>query len=77
MKYVSIERPLVFYGIPGIILFSIGLFFLVWALQIFAEVGEIITNIALAAISGIFLGALMMVTAIILYSTVSVIRERN
>ena len=77
MKYVSIERPLVFYGIPGIILFSIGLFFLVWTLQIFAEVGQIVTNIALAAISGIFLGALMMVTAVILYSTVSVIRERN
>ena len=77
MKYVSIERPLVFYGIPGIILFSIGLFFLVWTLQIFAEAGQIVTNIALAAISGIFLGALMMVTAVILYSTVSVIRERN
>ena len=77
MKYVSIERPLVFYGIPGIILFSIGLAFLVWTLQIFTEMGQIITNIALAAISGIFLGALMMVTSVILYSTVSVIRERN
>ena len=77
MKYVSIERPLVFYGIPGIILFSVGLAFLVWTLQIFTEIGQIITNIALAAISGIFLGALMMVTSVILYSTVSVIRERN
>ena len=77
MKYVSIERPLVFYGIPGIILFSIGIFFLAWALQIFTEVGQIVTNIALAAISCIFLGTLMMVTAIILFSTVSLIRERN
>lgn len=77
MKYVSIERPLVFYGIPGIMLFGIGLFFLVWTLQIFTEHGQIMTNIALAAISGVFLGSLMMVTAIILYSTVSVIRERN
>ena len=37
MKYVSIERPLVFYGMPGLILFSIGIFFTVWMLQIFSE----------------------------------------
>jgi len=77
MKYVSIERPLVFYGIPGVVLFGIGLFFLLWTLQIFAEFGQIMTNIALAAISGIFLGSLLMLTSIILFSTVSVIRERN
>jgi glycosyltransferase involved in cell wall biosynthesis len=77
MKYVSIERPLVFYGIPGVILFGIGLFFLVWTLQIFAVEGVIITNIALAAISGVFLGSLMMLTAIILFSMVSVVREKN
>ena len=77
MKYVSIERPIAFYGIPGIILFGVGLFFLVWTLQIFAEQGQIMTNIALAAISGIFLGSLMMLTSIILFSIVSVIREKN
>ena len=77
MKYVSIERPLVFYGIPGIVLFSIGLFFLVWTIQLFADVGRIFTNVALVSISSIFLGSLLIVTAIILFSTVSVIREKN
>lgn len=77
MKYVSIERPLSFYGIPGIILFSIGIFFTVWTLNIFSDSGKIITNIALIGIGGLILGTLCLMTAIILYSTVSVIRERN
>ena len=77
MKYVSIERPLAFYGIPGLILFSIGIFFSVWTLQIFSESRQIITNIALIGIGGLVLGTLCIMTAIILYSTVSVVRERN
>jgi glycosyltransferase involved in cell wall biosynthesis len=77
MKYVSIERPLLFYGIPGLILFSIGIFFVVWTLQIFSESRQIITNIALIGMGGLILGALFIMTAIILYSTVSVVRERN
>ena len=77
MKYVSIERPLLFYGIPGMILFSIGISFSVWTLQIFSESRQIITNIALIGMGGLVLGTLCIMTAIILYSTVSVVRERN
>jgi len=77
MKYVSIERPLLFYGIPGLVLFSIGIFFTVWTLQIFSESRQIITNIALIGMGGLVLGTLCIMTAIILYSTVSVVRERN
>ena len=77
MKYVSIERPLSFYGIPGLILFSIGIFFSIWTLQIFSESRQIITNIALIGMGGLVLGTLCIMTAIILYSTVSVVREKN
>ena len=77
MKYVSIEKPLRFYGIPGLILFSIGIFFTVWTLDIFAETSKIITNIVLLAIANVLLGILLLMTAIILYSIVSVVRERS
>jgi glycosyltransferase involved in cell wall biosynthesis len=77
MKFVSIERPLSFYGIPGAIIFCIGIFFTVWTLNIFAESNKIITNIALIGIAGLILGAICIMTAVILYSTVSVVRERN
>ena len=75
IKYVAIERPLTFYGIPGIILFCIGMFFGAWAIQIFAEDGSIITNIALFGGVGIILGTILIITATILHSIVSVVRE--
>ena len=77
MKYVSIERPLSFYGIPGMILFCIGIFFSVWTLQIFSESRQIITNIALIGMGVLVLGMLGIMTAVILYSTVSVVREKS
>ncbi len=77
MKFTSIERPLTFYGIPGIILFSIGLFFIVWTLQIFTESRQIITNITLIGIGGVIIGSLFLMTAVILYSIVSVVREKR
>jgi len=77
MKFISIEKPLTFYGIPGFILFFIGLFFAIWTLQIFTTQNEVVTNIALIGIGGVIFGALMIFTSVILYSTVSVVRERN
>jgi len=77
LKYVAIERPWIFYGIPGIIFLCIGLFFGVWAIQIFSEQGKIITNIALVGVGGVILGTILIITATILYSIVSVVREKR
>jgi glycosyltransferase involved in cell wall biosynthesis len=75
LKYVAIERPLVFYGIPGIIFLLIGLAFGVWTIQIFSEEGQVITNIALVGVSGVIMGTILMLTATILYSIVSVVKR--
>jgi glycosyltransferase involved in cell wall biosynthesis len=77
LKYASIEHPLKFYGIPGIIFLAIGLFFVVWTLQAFAETRQIITNISLIGIGSVILGTMLSMTAIMLYSLVSVVRERS
>jgi len=77
MKFVSIEHPLKFYGIPGIIFLTLGLFFIVWTLQTFSETRQIITNISLIGIGSIILSMILMMTAILLYSLVSVVRERR
>ena len=77
LKYVAIERPLTFYGIPGFIFLCIGLFFGAWAIQIFSEQRELITNITLIGGGGIILGTILMITATILHSIVSVVRENR
>jgi glycosyltransferase involved in cell wall biosynthesis len=77
LKYVAIERPLTFYGIPGVIFLCIGIFFSAWALQIFSEERVLITNIVLVGGGGIILGTVLMITATILHSIVSVVRENH
>lgn len=77
LKYVAIERPLTFYGIPGVVFLSIGLIFGLWAVQIFSDQGKIITNIALVGMGGVILGTVLMITATILHSIVSVVREKR
>jgi len=77
MKFISIEHPLKFYGIPGIVFLAIGLFFIVWTIQEFSATRQIITNISLIGIGATILGAMLMMTSIILYSLVSVVRERQ
>jgi glycosyltransferase involved in cell wall biosynthesis len=77
IKYVAIERPLTFYGIPGVIFLCIGIFFSAWALQIFSQERELVTNIVLVGGGGVILGTILMITATILHSIVSVVREKR
>ena len=75
LKYISIERPLRFYGIPSFILFTIGLIFTFFATQYYAEVGRLNTNLTLLACGTLVISVMLMLTAILLYSLVSVVRE--
>ena len=77
VKFTSIEHPLKFYGIPGIIISSIGLFFIIWTLQEFAEFGSFSPILALIAIGSFLAGLVLLIAAILLHSLVSVIRENN
>jgi len=77
IKFTSIEHPLKFYGIPAIIFLGIGFVFMLWTFQIYAIEKEIITNVALIGIGSLVIGIVFLLTAILLYSLVSVVRERN
>ena len=77
LKYVAMERPLTFYGIPGLVFLIIGVSFGLWAIQIFTNEGVLITNITLISMGGVILGMVMMITATILYSIISIAKERK
>ena len=77
MKFISIEHPLKFYGIPGFTFLGIGLFFIVWTLQVFGESRQIITNISLIGIGTTIFGTILIMTAIMLYSIINVVREHK
>jgi len=77
VKFISIEHPLKFYGIPGFCFLGVGIFFIIWTLQIFSESREIITNISIIAIGTTIFGTMLVMTATILYSMVNLIREQK
>lgn len=77
MKFVSIEHPLKFYGIPGIVLSGIGLFFIIWTIQYFGEYSQFHPTLALIAMGSTISGIMFVMTAILLYSLINVVRERS
>ena len=77
LKFTSIEHPLKFWGVPGIFFLGLGFIFMVLTLQRFGESRDVFTNYALGGIGGIVLGTILLMTAAILYTIVSVVRETN
>ncbi len=77
IKFTSIHNPLKFYGIPGIIFLITGLGFIAWTLQIYTISQEIVTNISLIGIGCIVLGAVLLMTSVILFSIVTVVSEKK
>jgi glycosyltransferase involved in cell wall biosynthesis len=77
IKYTSIEHPLKFYGIPSLIFFIIGLSFTYAATQYYAEIGRLNTNLTIVAAGTILIAVVLLITSILLYSLVSVVRENN
>jgi len=76
IKLISIKHPLAFYGIPGLFFIGLGIFFTIITLTSFSETRDIITNQALLAIGSFLIGLVLLVTGIILFSIISVVRER-
>jgi len=77
IKYTSIEHPLKFYGIPSMILFIIGISFTYLSAEYYAEVGRLNTNLTIIAAGTVLMAVVLLITSILLYSLVSVVREKN
>ena len=75
IKYTSIERPLIFYGIPSTIFLIIGVIFSYMAIQYYVDVGRLSTNLTIIGATTVLIGIVFLITAILLFSLVSVVRE--
>jgi len=77
IKFTSIEHPLKFYGIPSMILFIIGTLFTYLAVEYYAEIGRLNTNLTIIAAGTVLIAVVLLITSVLLYSLVSVVREKN
>jgi len=68
IKLVVEGSPLVYLGIPGIVLLLTSGFFGIWTLQLYATEHRIVTNVALATIAFGLTGMFALFTAITLYA---------
>ena len=77
IKFTSIEHPLKFYGIPSVIFLTIGMIFTSLAVQYYVDVGRLNTDLTLIGAGTILVGIILLISAILLYSLVSVVREKR
>ena len=77
IKYTSIEHPLKFYGIPSMILFIIGVSFTYLSAEYYAEIGRLNTNLTIIAAGTVLIAVVLLISSVLLYSLVSVVREKN
>ena len=77
IKYTSIEHPLKFYGLPAIFFLITGIFFSYSAIDFYANIGRLNTNLTILAAGTVLIGMVLLISAILLYSLVSVVREKR
>lgn len=77
IRLIVEESPLVYLGIPGVGLLTIGVFFGLWTLQIYAatEPHRIVTNLALATVFFGLSGIFALFTAITLYAIARLVKK--
>ena len=76
IKYVSIKHPLQFYGIPGLGLIVLGIVFGGIFLDRYLNDGIIFYGSLMGSVVLFLLGAILSVTAVILFSMANLIRDR-
>ena len=77
IKFVSVKHPIVFYGIPGILLVIISIIFGAIFLDTYLNTQTIFYGSLFAAVTLFLLGAILVATAIILYSMANLIKDRE
>jgi hypothetical protein len=77
LKFISIEHPLKFYGIPGLIFLGIGLFFMMMTIQGFTETRQILLSTSIIGFGSMIFGTILLLTSIILYTLVTLVRENH
>ena len=77
LKYVSIKHPLQFYGIPGLVLIISGIILGGLFLDGYLNQHVVFYGSLLGSVVMFLLGAILSVTAIILFSMANLIRDRH
>ncbi len=77
VKFISIRHPLASYGSFSALMFLVAVVFGIQTLDYYAKYGQVVTNLALISISSGILAFLSLFTAVILFTLITVLREKE
>ena len=77
IKQMSINKPLTFYGVPGLIFMMFGGVFWLVAFQSFTVTRALSPSVIIIAMSLTIFGLMLTTTAVILWVLVSLVREKD
>lgn len=77
VKFTSVRHPLLFFGGLGVAALAVAVAFGAWAFDIYSKEGRLVTNIALISVGSGLVGVLALFTAVILFTLISVVREKT
>jgi glycosyltransferase involved in cell wall biosynthesis len=75
LKFISIEHPLKFYGIPGFVFLLIGLGFLIFTINLFTETRQILLSSAIIGVGSTIFGIILIQSSILLFAMVKLMRN--
>ena len=77
LKFISMEHPLKFYGIPGFVFLSIGLGFLIFTVNLFTETRQILLSSAIIGVGSTIFGIILIQSSILLYAMVKLMKTKK
>jgi len=77
LKFISMEHPLKFYGIPGFVFLLIGLGFLIFTANLFTENRQILLSSAIIGVGSTIFGIILIQSSILLYAMVKLMRNKK
>ena len=77
LKFISMEHPLKFYGIPGFVFLSIGLGFLIFTVNLFTETRQILLSSTIIGVGSTIFGIILIQSSILLYAMVKLMRNKK
>ena len=70
-------KKVIYKKIPSVFFLSLGVIFTYFAVDYYTEIGRLNTNLTIISAGNLLLGTILLLTAILLYTLTSVVREKN
>jgi hypothetical protein len=74
LRHMSFKKPLLFYGLPGIILLVVASLFMYNALDLFSNTRFVSTNMIILSLGFAIMGILLLATSAIIYTIISLFK---